>query len=254
MTNRFVRFLRRNTLALLALFLALGGTTYAASSALVPKNSVGSRQVINGSLQTLDLSRKARKGLKGNRGLRGLRGLAGARGATGPQGATGTVDTSNFYTKSQSDSRYASAGSLGNSLLLSGLDFNTIISTTTWDTAGFVGKFETGGGVQYLYAPLTSLLPAGAAITSVDFYVKNNAVGTTSVYLSQATPSTGGEFYLYTASTSTVDPAIQTLTITPSSPVVYGPDTEGLLFWIPGVQNSNHVIYGAKVHYNPPAP
>jgi hypothetical protein len=89
MINGFGRFLRRNTIALLALFLALGGTTWAASSALIGKNTVASPQVVNGSLQTKDLSAKARKALKGNRGLRGLRGLQGAKGATGAQGVKG---------------------------------------------------------------------------------------------------------------------------------------------------------------------
>ena len=89
MTKGFLRFLRRNTIALLALFLALGGTTYAASTALGPRNSVASPQVVNGSLKTKDLSAKARKALKGNRGLRGLRGLAGAQGAKGATGAQG---------------------------------------------------------------------------------------------------------------------------------------------------------------------
>ena len=89
MTRGFLRFLRRNTIALLALFLALGGTTYAASTALIRKNSVASPQVVNGSLQTKDLSKKARKALKGNRGPRGLRGAPGAKGATGAQGVKG---------------------------------------------------------------------------------------------------------------------------------------------------------------------
>ena len=40
-------------------------TTYAASSALIGKNTVASPQVVNGSLQTKDLSAKARKALKG---------------------------------------------------------------------------------------------------------------------------------------------------------------------------------------------
>jgi hypothetical protein len=89
MTKGFLRFLRRNTIALLALFLALGGTTYAASSALIARNSVASPQVVNGSLQTKDLSKKARTALKGNRGLRGLTGAQGAKGATGAQGVQG---------------------------------------------------------------------------------------------------------------------------------------------------------------------
>jgi hypothetical protein len=83
------KFVQRNGIAMLALFLALGGTTYAASSALIGRNTVASPQVVNGSLQTKDLSKKARKALKGNRGLRGLRGAAGAAGAAGAKGATG---------------------------------------------------------------------------------------------------------------------------------------------------------------------
>jgi hypothetical protein len=89
MTEGFGRFLRQNTIALLALFLALGGTTYAASTALVGKNSVASPQVVNGSLQTKDLSKKARKALKGNRGLRGLPGAPGTPGAKGDKGDPG---------------------------------------------------------------------------------------------------------------------------------------------------------------------
>jgi hypothetical protein len=37
----------------------------------VPANSVGTRQVINASLQTADLSKTARTALKGNRGANG---------------------------------------------------------------------------------------------------------------------------------------------------------------------------------------
>jgi hypothetical protein len=43
MTRGFLRFLRGNTIALLALFIALGGTTYAATA--LPKNSVGTKQL-----------------------------------------------------------------------------------------------------------------------------------------------------------------------------------------------------------------
>jgi hypothetical protein len=90
MTRGFLRFLRGNTIALLALFLALGGTTYAASTALIGKNTVASPQVVNGSLKAKDLSKAARRTLKGNRGLRGFTGAQGPKGATGAQGAQGT--------------------------------------------------------------------------------------------------------------------------------------------------------------------
>lgn len=75
-------------ISLIALFVALGGTSFAAVT-LVGKNSVGSPQVINGSLQTVDLSKKAKNALKGNRGAKGPAGAAGPAGPAGPQGAQG---------------------------------------------------------------------------------------------------------------------------------------------------------------------
>ena len=89
MGRAIIRLVQRNGIALVALFLALGGTTYAASTALIGTNTVASPQVVNGSLKTIDLSKKARKALKGNRGLRGLRGSAGSQGAKGATGAQG---------------------------------------------------------------------------------------------------------------------------------------------------------------------
>jgi hypothetical protein len=89
-------YLRRNHLALLALFFALGGTSYAAGTALLPKNSVGSRQVINGSLQTADLSKRAQRALKGRRGLKGPQGAPGASGAKGDKGDPGPPGPTHF--------------------------------------------------------------------------------------------------------------------------------------------------------------
>jgi hypothetical protein len=82
-------YINRHHLALFALFFALGGTSFAAGNALLPGNSVGTKQVINGSLQTNDLSKTARTALKGNRGPAGAQGAQGAQGATGATGATG---------------------------------------------------------------------------------------------------------------------------------------------------------------------
>jgi hypothetical protein len=82
-------YIKRHHVALFALFFALGGTAFAAGQALLPGNSVGTRQVINGSLQTIDLSKTAQRSLKGNRGLTGVPGAQGATGATGATGAQG---------------------------------------------------------------------------------------------------------------------------------------------------------------------
>src|SRR6266545_4940401 len=90
MLGKTASYINRHHLALFALFFALGGTSFAAGNALLPGNSVGTKQVINGSLQTNDLSKTARTALKGNSGLRGPTGAQGARGAQGPTSQSAT--------------------------------------------------------------------------------------------------------------------------------------------------------------------
>ena len=79
----------RSYLALFALLFAVGGTSVAAASTLVPRNSVGTKQVIDGSLRTSDLSKAARTALQGARGPAGPSGPAGGQGVQGPTGETG---------------------------------------------------------------------------------------------------------------------------------------------------------------------
>jgi|GEM_PF-1823717 len=76
-----------NVVASLALFLALGGTSYAVIR--LPRNSVGSREVKNGSLQLADLAKNARSSR-----LRGPRGQAGPPGSEGPRGPSEILTTS----------------------------------------------------------------------------------------------------------------------------------------------------------------
>ena len=83
MTRGFGRYLCRNTIALLALFLALGGTSYAAATL------ISGSQIKPHTIAKNRLTNKAIKQLKGNRGPRGLQGPAGAPGAAGARGATG---------------------------------------------------------------------------------------------------------------------------------------------------------------------
>jgi hypothetical protein len=61
---------RGHFVAYLALFFALGGTSFAAVNAL-PKNSVGSPQIKNGAIQKVDISKKTVSALHGLRGPRG---------------------------------------------------------------------------------------------------------------------------------------------------------------------------------------
>jgi hypothetical protein len=71
-----------NVVATLALFIALGGGAYAVTA--LPKNSVTTFQVKNGSLLAKDFKKGQLK-----RGARGLQGLPGLKGDQGPQGTKG---------------------------------------------------------------------------------------------------------------------------------------------------------------------
>ena len=100
MIKRAGRYLRQHHLALLALFIAIGGGSAYAAATLVPNNSVGSAQVINGSLQKKDLTKGAVAALKGNRGRTGPAGKAGpagAQGAKGDKGDTGATGPSDAF-------------------------------------------------------------------------------------------------------------------------------------------------------------
>jgi len=78
---------------MLALFVAMGGTAIAASSALIT-----GKQIKNSSITGADVKNKSLtpKDFRGSvRGPRGLRGATGATGATGPAGAQGPAGAPN---------------------------------------------------------------------------------------------------------------------------------------------------------------
>src|SRR4051812_19327222 len=94
MTKLRDRLTYANVMATIAVFIALGGSSYAALK--LPKNSVGARElrtgavhsseIRNGSVRPKDLAPSTRATLTGQRGPQGPRGLTGAAGAIGPQG------------------------------------------------------------------------------------------------------------------------------------------------------------------------
>ena len=82
------RHIRRNVVAYIALFFALGGTSLAAVSAL-PSNSVGTKQIRKGAVTLAKLSSAAEKSLHGKTGAAGVPGIQGVEGAEGAQGIQG---------------------------------------------------------------------------------------------------------------------------------------------------------------------
>jgi hypothetical protein len=105
-------YLRRQHLALIALFVALSSTSYAAIT--IPRNSVGPTQIRGNAVTSAKVKDRSllAKDFKagqlpaGPQGDKGDKGDKGDPGATGAMGATGTVDTSSFFTKGESDGRF----------------------------------------------------------------------------------------------------------------------------------------------------
>jgi hypothetical protein len=76
--------------ALVALLFALSGGAIAAS-ALVPRNSVGSAQIINHSVKKVDLGTPLPRGPRGAQGAQGPQGPQGLQGLQGPPGIVGAT-------------------------------------------------------------------------------------------------------------------------------------------------------------------
>ena len=89
MLRRLGSYLCQHHLALLALFIALGGTSYAAIAIKLPANSVGSAQIKNKAVTPKKVSKAAVKLFRGKKGAKGSRGATGLTGPPGPQGAPG---------------------------------------------------------------------------------------------------------------------------------------------------------------------
>ena len=114
-----------NVVAVLALFVALGGSAYAAG--VLPANSVGTPQLKGGSVTSGKVKDGTLKAVDFARNqLRA--GPRGARGPAGPEGPVGLIDGSQVYVRATSDPRYLRGGLV------------TVVGSTTLpgDTAGGV--------------------------------------------------------------------------------------------------------------------
>ena len=84
-----------NIVASIALFVALGGASYAATQ--LPKNSVGAKQLKNAAVTPAKLSAAAKATLTGPTGGQGPTGAPGPKGDPGAQGPPGKVDVSAWH-------------------------------------------------------------------------------------------------------------------------------------------------------------
>jgi hypothetical protein len=174
--DRFRRRLRRPSPALivacLALFVALGGTGYAAMS--LPRNSVGAHQLRKGAVTGSKLSRSAIKmlqhklGKRGPRGPQGAPGLPGAAGAPGAQGAAGAPGATkvvarygNVQSSPTGGASFASCQA-GETVTGGGWDFTTQpASSTTFTVDADRPSNHTTEPIDKFLAPADGTAPQG---------------------------------------------------------------------------------------------
>ena len=126
MLSRIVDYCRRHHVGMLALFIALSGTAYAAT---LPRNSVGTRQLKRNAVvssKVKDRSLLARDFRAGQLPA-GPQGPQGAQGPTGPAGANGANGATNVVVRNSS---------------------GTILPMSTFDADCMPGERATGGGTE----------------------------------------------------------------------------------------------------------
>ena len=138
-----------NVVSLLALFIALGGSSYAAIT--LKKNSVRSSHIKNGQVKRADLARNAVDSSRVAQGSLLAEDFApgqlpaGPQGERGPQGPQGSVDTSNYFTKGESDGRFVQqGGKAADADLLDGQDSSAYLPAN-----GTAANADTLDGLDY---------------------------------------------------------------------------------------------------------
>jgi len=88
-----------NVMATIAVFVALGGASYAAIK--LPANSVGTRQLRSGAVTLKKINRSTRASLRGARGAVGPKGAPGAQGPKGDAGPRGDTGAPAFMNRTR---------------------------------------------------------------------------------------------------------------------------------------------------------
>lgn len=190
------RYFRRRpsggtVLAALALFVALGGTSYAVTQ--LPPNSVGSAQVKDGSLLKRDINANVVKGLRGPAGPAGIAGPQGpagpqgAKGDTGPQGAKGATGETGAQGVQGVQGIQGPKGATGAS---GPVEYKSVTSGDLWIDNGHSGELTVNapagwgivaGGYEVVYSGGTGgavLVPTASFPVEDGWTIKIQNIGT----------------------------------------------------------------------------
>jgi hypothetical protein len=152
--HRTVRHLRANVIAYVALFVALGGTSYAAVS--LPKNSVGTRQLKTGAVHRSDIASNAVSGSKVAANT--------LKGADIDEASLGKVPSAKSADSSTSAASATSAGNAADAAKLGGLAPSAFQKGVRWALVNNAGTaiIAQSGGITIFSHPF-------AGETFVDF-------------------------------------------------------------------------------------
>jgi hypothetical protein len=133
MISKGLGFARSNTIALLALFVALGGTSYAATGGFTSNGTIKACVNAEGGLKLLKAGKHCKRGQKAVAwNQTGPSGAAGAKGTSGTPGAPGAVGTA------------GAAGPSGSP------------AVTLWAEIDEAGKLKQAKGVTGISGPVTN--------------------------------------------------------------------------------------------------
>jgi hypothetical protein len=255
MFRRFAAKLRyANVMATVAVFLALGGTSYAltvtgrnvANGSLSGQDlrdgSVTGADVRNGSLRAADFAAgQLRAGAAGTQGPAGPAGAPGPAGPAGPRGATGPRGPAGV------DGLDAARSG---SVVVSALDVEANDPTEQLDHSETC--VHAVDGAASLYAPLN--IPGGTRVTRVDAVVLDGAGGLENVHLNvmqQDVPSGSAQTRANAASAGWS--GLETVSLTPTGTLEHAAGALPMLIVELDAANApDHRFCGATVHWERP--
>ena len=249
MIKRLGRYARQHHLALLALFLALGGTSFAAAAVVLPANSVGAAQLKKNAVINKKIKNNAVTGAKvANNSLTGADVLESSLGkvqsatnadhATSADSATNATNATNSTnaTNATNATTAGNAGQLGG-VASTGYQRSTLPSGQT--ESGNYSVAGSGAG-NYMNQGFQFAIPLAASLDST--HVEFHTTGTTSTNCPGVGQAAAGYLCVYEAASGNRNAAA-------GSPVANhsgfgGADTYGFNVWL-GSTSSPAFSYGS---------
>jgi hypothetical protein len=262
MSGKLVGFLRNNLIALIALFIALGGTSYAATQ--LPSRSVGTKQLKSGAVTAAKIKSGAVTAAKIKAGavstaaiasdaVTGDKVLESSLGkvpsaASADSAANATHATSADTAGDSAKWGGVSSGALGTAVVVPGIGFKPHSQLTTWTASGVAITSPVNASFIALVT-----LPHGASVTRMTQRYTLVAPGTQGNLQLVAVPSSS---VVGMGVLSIPDQAVAagagSRTVTPATPVVIDNSTNSyLVMWIaPGASNAS--LVSVKLEYTLP--